>query len=103
MKRRNDFDDEECLPRTAMDVIWMMIEELRDAESELEYITTDEFRQLPYQKQLDVWFDARELVEDIQHNQKKLMNKMKELFDHSYHQSVELIDILSYAVGRKSR
>lgn len=103
MRITHHYEDWDGTPKTPMDLIWIMIEELRDAESDLDYITTDEFLQLPYQERMKVWFDARELLEEMQQRHKELMCKMKDIFDHSFHQAVDLRDRLHYAAGRKSR
>jgi len=85
-------------PTTPMEVIAMMVEQLQDLASDLEYMSTDEFIQSSCDEQTEVWFDVRKRVRQGQQDHKELMSLMVKMFDQFYFNAVDLIDRLQHSI-----
>lgn len=84
----------ENMPTTPEEVLTIMIEQLQDLRSDLEFRSTDEFRQLPHEDQAEVLYEANKLVGHVPQDIKKFMRLMTKLFKHEYYNEIDLMDRL---------
>lgn len=85
------------MPTTPVEVLTIMIDQLQNTWSDIEYLYTEEFNRLTYTERTEALFETRRLVEQMQQEQKELMSLATKMFSHAYTNAIDLMDRLRHA------